>query len=76
MIPPSPAPTRPELAPIPLGEAVGLANDLRVTLTCEGGWNFVKLYDADDYDTYLLGEDEIISLYEYLGRVISERGLK
>ena len=52
-----------------------LANDLRVAVDEGGGFVFVHLYDADDYDTFLLGEDEILTLHEFLGNLIKEKNL-
>ena len=56
-------------------EPENLANDLRVAETKQGGFLFVELYDADDYDRFLLGEDEIKALHRYLGLVIQENKL-
>jgi len=52
-----------------------LANDLRVTHEVSGGIHSVKLYDADDYDEFRLGEDEIKSLHKYLGELIEKEKL-
>lgn len=53
-----------------------LANDLRATLTeTHSGFVYVDLYDADDHEKFQLGEDEILSLYKYLGKVITEKKL-
>ena len=52
-----------------------LCNDLRVAHEISGGFNFVHLYDSDDYDKFMLGEDEIVALHKYLGQVIKEHNL-
>lgn len=49
-----------------------LVNDLRATKETTGGFTFVELYDADDYNKFILGEDEIVALYEYLTPVVKE----
>lgn len=61
--------------PLEVDKQKALANELRVTLTEAGGFFFVDLYDADDYDKFQLGEDEIVSLHRYLGKVIAEKEL-
>lgn len=52
-----------------------LCNDLRVKQESCGGFTFVSLYDADDYDKFLLGEDEIVALHDYLTKVIKQHNL-
>ena len=52
-----------------------LANDLRATKELSGGFVFVHLYDADDHDKFMLGEDEIVSLRDYLNEVIKGENL-
>jgi len=61
--------------PLEVGHTKALANELRVTLAEAGGFFFVDLYDADDHDKFQLGEDEIVSLHRYLGKVIAEKEL-
>lgn len=53
-----------------------LANDVRVAHETGGGFNFVHLYDADDHESFMLGEDEILALYRYLGKVIEDQNLE
>lgn len=53
-----------------------LANDLRASTENSGGFVFTQLYDADDHDRFYLNEDEIISLRNYLNRVIKENNLE
>ena len=48
-----------------------LVNDLRVAHDECGGFHFVHLYDADDHYKFLLGEDEIKSLHQYLTGLIA-----
>lgn len=50
-----------------------LCNDLRVATDHSGGFWFVHLYGADDYDRFILGEDEIVALHKYLGEVIKSK---
>ena len=52
-----------------------LVNDLRVAVEHDGGFTFVYLYDADDYDRYVLGEDEIKALHAFLGEIILRQHL-
>jgi hypothetical protein len=54
---------------------IGLVNDLRVAQDKAGGFIFVYLYDADDHDRYMLGEDEIVALRDYLNKAIAEHKL-
>lgn len=55
-----------------MNEYTPLANDLRVKREEAGGFTFVELYDADDGDRFILGEDEIISLYKFLSPIFQE----
>lgn len=50
-------------------------NELRAWQEKIGGFVFVYLYDADDYDKFQLGEDEIIALRDYLNRIILQHNL-
>lgn len=49
-----------------------LRNDLRVAHDKIGGFNFVHLYDADDHDKFMIDEDNIIPLRDYLNKVIEK----
>lgn len=50
-------------------------NDLRMTQAKFGGFVFVDLYDAVNYDKFQLGEDEIKALHKYLTAIITEHNL-
>lgn len=52
-----------------------LCNDLRVAEDTAGGFVFVHLYDADDYNKFQLGEDEIVALHCHLTAVIQKHKL-
>lgn len=47
-----------------------LCNDLEVKTELGGGFTFVHLYDRDDGHHFLLGEQEIVELRNYLNDVI------
>ncbi|HEU0049870.1 MAG TPA: hypothetical protein VFQ43_19940 [Nitrososphaera sp.] len=53
-----------------------LVNDLRVAEVESGGFHFVHLYDADDYDKFMLGEDEVLALSKFLNEFIKRHNLK
>ena len=52
-----------------------LHGDVRIRTTYTGGFVHVELYDADDYDRFLLDEDSIVALRDYLNGVIQAYNL-
>ncbi len=50
-------------------------NDLRYDDTPQGGFTYVALRDADDHNVIIINEDDVVLLWERLGRTIRERGL-
>lgn len=52
-----------------------LANDLRAIYDGKSGFAHVTLYDADDYERFYLGEDELLSLRDYLNKLYDEKKL-
>ena len=55
---------------------IAAVNDLRISEEVAGGFVFVHLYDADDYEQIQLGEDEILELHKVLGEVIERHKLR